>query len=636
MSGSSATSSVSSATLTPTERALRHDTYYIPGGDVIFRVETYLFRVHRYFFTRESAYFRENLPHPTPPGEYAKGATDSNPFVLDDALSVDFARFLWVFYNPKYSIYGADVAEWTSILKLAHTWQFPEVKALAVRELELLTIPPITKIVIYHNYEIDRTLLIASYTALTTRDEPISLDEGKELGIETALQLAKAREIARGPKTPSGLRSPTPVNAGDQDLDSIIKDIFALAAAPSPPLKLTNPPQNGNGTANGAGARLAGRTPLQSTPTSLVMGMGMPTAPMAEPMASVVGSKPLQPPPPPVPLSYEVGRGMVGQVEGRVSVQAQAPMKQEAVSISQEESQPARPVIDTSKTVRDLAKAAKESDEGEKKGVAKGAGADTSRAGLSSASDMSHGTDDSKKEELIIVTENSKKIDVLSPRPPESAISKSPEHRLSNANARNHQSSSAQRGAGHQTKGSVSTPRSGLFGWASSLLGGGEEMTEDVENRGAEEAGLLSSPIPGGWGSAGRGGRRTGESSATRDHVAEEQARARADQERLERERVEQAAKEKAEQERLEAERLEKEAKEKVAAREREEAAAKAKEEKERLQVEREAKQEVQRKEKEEREAKQKAEKEEKERQQAEREAKREAKRKEKVEREAK
>ncbi|KAI0300453.1 hypothetical protein B0F90DRAFT_1846470 [Multifurca ochricompacta] len=154
------------------ERAVRHGEYYIHGGDVIFRVENFLFRVHRYFFTRDSAYFRDKLPHPPPPGEFTKGSSDNNPFVLDDALKVDFERFLWVFYNPKYSLYEATVEEWTSILRLAHQWDFIEVKALALRELEQLAIPALQKIVIYHSHAIDRNLLQAAYTALTIRDEP--------------------------------------------------------------------------------------------------------------------------------------------------------------------------------------------------------------------------------------------------------------------------------------------------------------------------------------------------------------------------------------------------------------------------------------------------------------------------------
>jgi len=82
------------------ERIVRNPDYYLQGGDVVFRVEHNLFRVHRYFFTRDSAYFREKLPHPPPPGEFTKGSSDNNPFYLEDALIVDFERLLWVFYNP--------------------------------------------------------------------------------------------------------------------------------------------------------------------------------------------------------------------------------------------------------------------------------------------------------------------------------------------------------------------------------------------------------------------------------------------------------------------------------------------------------------------------------------------------------
>lgn len=64
------------------------------------QVDNNLFRVHRYFFTRDSAFFRNELPHPPPPGEYTKGSSDNNPLVLEGITIVDFERFLWVFYNP--------------------------------------------------------------------------------------------------------------------------------------------------------------------------------------------------------------------------------------------------------------------------------------------------------------------------------------------------------------------------------------------------------------------------------------------------------------------------------------------------------------------------------------------------------
>jgi hypothetical protein len=101
-----------------TDIASRHGDYYITGADLIVRVrgslieiaslseteslqvEDMLFRIHRFFFIRDSAFFRNKLPHSPSPGDSFKGSSDNNPLVLDDALKVEFERFLWVFYNP--------------------------------------------------------------------------------------------------------------------------------------------------------------------------------------------------------------------------------------------------------------------------------------------------------------------------------------------------------------------------------------------------------------------------------------------------------------------------------------------------------------------------------------------------------
>src|SRR5713101_4628047 len=93
-----------------------HSQYYITSADLIVHVRVFpiechvvasseaksqqvedtLFRIHRYFLMRESAYFRSQLPHPPSPGDTFKGSSDNNPLVLEDTLKVDFERFLWV------------------------------------------------------------------------------------------------------------------------------------------------------------------------------------------------------------------------------------------------------------------------------------------------------------------------------------------------------------------------------------------------------------------------------------------------------------------------------------------------------------------------------------------------------------
>jgi hypothetical protein len=113
-------------------------------------------------------------------------------------------------------------------LKLAHQWDFIEVKALAIHELENLPIPPLPKIALYQKYAIDRNLLKHALTALVIRDEPLKTEEGLEIGLETALGLAKAREIARA-LVFSGKKSGnprSPINFAGVELDVVLEAVF--------------------------------------------------------------------------------------------------------------------------------------------------------------------------------------------------------------------------------------------------------------------------------------------------------------------------------------------------------------------------------------------------------------------------
>jgi len=58
-----------------------------------------MFRVHRFFLERESAYFRLRLDNSTRPDWDSPGSDEANPLVLDEATGDGFACFLWVFYN---------------------------------------------------------------------------------------------------------------------------------------------------------------------------------------------------------------------------------------------------------------------------------------------------------------------------------------------------------------------------------------------------------------------------------------------------------------------------------------------------------------------------------------------------------
>ncbi|KAH9042763.1 hypothetical protein EDB85DRAFT_2271580 [Lactarius pseudohatsudake] len=221
---------------------MRHGVYFLFEGDIIIRVEDSIFRVHRYFLTRESTHFRSlfSSSYRDPPG-----TTEANPVVLEDATSEAFADFLWVFYNPEYSIYIATPEKWQRILALAQKWKFIQVEKLCERELEKLTIPPVDKIKIYQDFGLNPELLYDSYAELITRREPLELDEGEKLELITSLKISRARELrlarALGPDGVTSLFGPAALQSQEPEIQSVIKDVFGLQGpAPAP---TSSPPQ---------------------------------------------------------------------------------------------------------------------------------------------------------------------------------------------------------------------------------------------------------------------------------------------------------------------------------------------------------------------------------------------------------
>ncbi|KAI5123823.1 hypothetical protein M0805_009115 [Coniferiporia weirii] len=219
----------------------RHPDYYIDSGDVVFLVDSQLFKAHRHFFVRESDKFRDILCTPAPTGTALMGSSDSCPIELCEVTAEEFARFLWVFYNPIYS-YDASVEKWSSILRLAHMWRFTKVKELAVREMDKLEMSPVDKAVMAREFEVDpaRKWLDTAYAALGARDAPLTKNEGLRLGLDVVLQLAEVRERIRERRRAvavSRCPSPPPPTASQQLTPN---DLFATRSPRAPALSSWN------------------------------------------------------------------------------------------------------------------------------------------------------------------------------------------------------------------------------------------------------------------------------------------------------------------------------------------------------------------------------------------------------------
>ncbi|KAK0454518.1 hypothetical protein EV421DRAFT_1757251 [Armillaria borealis] len=203
----------------------KHEAYYLKGGDVYFLVDECLFKVHRYFFERESSKFRQMFGGPTPPGKEPEGSSPSSAFKLSDITAENFAHFVWVFYNPKHSLYDASTAVWVTILRTAYDWSFPEVKALAIRELERKTINLVDRIILYQECKVDPSLLVPLYAKLCSRDEPLNTEESVRLGVETVVRIFQARERLRSSSL-DGLKSPLPNNVDQANVMQVVEEVW--------------------------------------------------------------------------------------------------------------------------------------------------------------------------------------------------------------------------------------------------------------------------------------------------------------------------------------------------------------------------------------------------------------------------
>ncbi|KAJ7146028.1 hypothetical protein C8R44DRAFT_863846 [Mycena epipterygia] len=190
-----------------------HKDYFLSGGDLHIIAEDCEFCVHRYFFWRDSAKFRALLASPSP-GQPQQGSSHLTAIKLHDVTAKDFETFLWVFYNPTYSLYDASVSDWTCILHLGHDWQFAEVEKLAVRELEKMPMSIVERIALYQLHHVSEELLIPHYAALCSRGSPLDLEESAQLGMPTTVLINQTMYSVYKPKDADGRSSPIdPANA---------------------------------------------------------------------------------------------------------------------------------------------------------------------------------------------------------------------------------------------------------------------------------------------------------------------------------------------------------------------------------------------------------------------------------------
>jgi len=175
----------------------KHEEYYFEDGNLVIQVENILYKVFRSSLTRHSAVFKDvlSLSQHFDPELSSEGLSEENPFTLPGISSVDFDRLLAIIYPQMFGAYSLGSAEeWVSVLHLATRWEFNDIRMLVIKELQTLPMDPIDKIVLSAQYGITNSWALKAYAAICQRTRPISVEEARKLGVETAARIAQIRE----------------------------------------------------------------------------------------------------------------------------------------------------------------------------------------------------------------------------------------------------------------------------------------------------------------------------------------------------------------------------------------------------------------------------------------------------------
>ena len=105
---------------------------YVPGGHLFLTTEGIVFRVHKYFFDRDSTWWHQRereLNNLT--SDIVLGRDLLSPVHLPGITAKQFLSMLWVIYNPKYGTHSTTKEEWLKIDLAAHLLGFTPLAELA-------------------------------------------------------------------------------------------------------------------------------------------------------------------------------------------------------------------------------------------------------------------------------------------------------------------------------------------------------------------------------------------------------------------------------------------------------------------------------------------------------------------------
>ena len=123
------------------------------------------------------------------------------------------------------------IDQWTIILKLAILWGFNAVYERAIDHLKD-EVSPVGRVVLGQTYNLHfESWILPAMNEIMRRKEPISLEEGRLLGLDMALRLASVREQISVPRLFSSydIVPGSRPNVGTLDFKPILRETFKMS-----------------------------------------------------------------------------------------------------------------------------------------------------------------------------------------------------------------------------------------------------------------------------------------------------------------------------------------------------------------------------------------------------------------------
>ncbi|KAJ1305378.1 hypothetical protein OPQ81_000393 [Rhizoctonia solani] len=181
----------------PPQTITHHPEFFFDNTLVAIQIDNVLFNVHKYQLAKSGVFSDMfKLPKPTD-GEPEEGSSPKHPIVIEGVAASDFTALLRVLYASHFS--SNQPSPKASLIipafRLANMFDFSELRAYLLPLAEK-NLDDVDKIVFAREFDI-KEWLAPAHTRLCLREDPLSNEEARKLGVDSVLIVWRMREQHR-------------------------------------------------------------------------------------------------------------------------------------------------------------------------------------------------------------------------------------------------------------------------------------------------------------------------------------------------------------------------------------------------------------------------------------------------------